>query len=414
MTPILAWTGIAVFAGAGFFFALAEAALFSLGRWRARQLASSHPGRATHVAELLTRPQDLLATLALGGALAHGGLLAVGIWMAMSGKWPFWTTLILLVVAILFVMEVLPKTLAVRRAAQWSLRVAPLVRFFILVLGPPRRIGQRAVTGILDVALRGRKPTKRGVSDSEYEELLEMAAQQGALEETEKELILEIIKLDTRTAKEAMTPRPQVACVSDEMSVEEMIAEARRHKHRRLPVYDETPDTIVGTLDTRKLLLHPDSELEDVIDPPSFVPETMNLLQLLTQLQKNTHGMAIVLDEFGGTDGVITVEDILEEIVGDILSEGEREEPEAQRQGRGRWKVKGSMRLDDFRETEYADLPDVPDIETMGGLLTSLLEIVPTPGQSARFGPLELTALACDERRVLELQVARKRRTKRK
>ena len=410
MTPALAWTGIAVFAGAGFFFALAEAALFSLGRWRARQLASADPGRAARVAELLTRPQDLLATIALGGALAHGGLLAIGAWMALSGKWPFWPTLVSMVIVILFLMEALPKTLAVRRAAQWSLRVAGPLQFLVAVIGPVRTVGQRAVDAILRIVLRGRPPANRGLSDSQYGELLEMAAQQGALEETEKEFILEIIKLDTRTAKEAMTPRSQVASVPDDMPIEEMVREARKHKHRRLLVYDETPDTIVGALDTRKLLLNPDSDLEHVLDPPAFVPETMNLLQLLTRLQKDKHGMAIVLDEFGGTDGIITAEDILEEIVGEIRSEGETEEQEAQRQGRGRWKVKGSMRLDDFRETEFPELEDVPDIETMGGLLTSLLEIVPNPGQSTTFNGLELTALTCDERRVLELQVVRKKK----
>jgi len=410
MTPALAWTGLACFAAAGFFFALAEAALFSLGQWRARQLASADPGRAARVAELLTRPQDLLATLALGGALAHGGLLAIGAWMALSGIWPFWPTLAGLVIVILFLMEVLPKTLAVRRAAQWSLRIAGPLQFLVAVLGPVRGIAQRGVDAILRVALRGRPPATRSLNDAEYEELLEMAAQEGALEKTEKDLILEIIRLDTRTAREAMTPRSQVASVPDDMPVAEMIAEARKHRHRRLPVYDETPDDIVGTLDTRKLLLNPDSDLEDVLDSPAFVPETMNLLQLLTRLQNDRHGMAIVLDEFGGADGIITVEDILEEIVGEIRSEGEKEENEAQRLGRGRWRVKGSMRLDDFREREFPQLEDVPDIETMGGLLTSLLEIVPSPGQSAQFNGLELTALVCDERRVLELQAAKKRR----
>jgi putative hemolysin len=413
MTPALAWSGLAIFAATGFFFAIAEAALFSLGQWRARQLASADPGRAARVAALLTRPQDLLATLALGGALAHGGLLAIGAWMALSGEWPFWTTLIGLITVILFLMEALPKTLAVRRAAQWSLRIAGPLQFLVAVIGPVRGVGQRLVDAILRLTLRGRPPANRGLSDAEYEELLDMAAQDGTLEKTERDLILEIIRLDTRTAKEAMTPRSQVAAVPDDMPIADMIEEARRRRHRRLLVYDESLDAIVGTLDTRKLLRNPKSELEAVLTPPAFVPETMNLLRLLTRLQNDQHGMAIVLDEFGGTDGIITVEDILEEIVGEIRSEGEKEESEAQRLGRGRWRVKGSMRLDDFRETEFAELGDVPDIETMGGLLTNLLEIVPSPGQSAQFSGLELTALACDERRVLELQVARKKGARR-
>lgn len=406
MTPALAWTGMALFAGAGFFFALAEAALFSLGRWRARQLASDDRKRGALVVRLLARPQDLLATLALGGAVAHAGLLIVGLWMALTGQWPLWWTLGSLALVILFGVEVLPKTLAVRRASQWSLLVAAPVSVFLKLIGPVRKVAQGLIDGLLRIRSKSASPTQTGVSDSEYEELLEMATQQGALAVEEKEIILEIIKLDQSTAKEAMTPRAQLDCVSDELSVEEMIREARKHKRRRLPVYDETPDTIVQVLDTRKLLLHPDADLEEVLETPSFVPETMNLLQLLTSLQRQKRGMAIVVDEFGGTDGVITIEDILEEIVGDIRSEGETAEQEMQRQGRGRWRVKGSMRLDDFRD-EYPGLEDVPDIETMGGLLTNRLEMVPVSGQSTIVGGLRLTALDCDERRVFELQVER-------
>ena len=110
--------------------------------------------------------------------------------------------------------------------------------------------------------------------------------------------------LDKRTAKDVMRPRAQMDSIPDDLSIEEMIAAARRCKHRRLPIYDETPDTVVGILDTRALLLDPQIDLADAIEFPSFVPETMNLLQLLKSLQRQQRGLAIVLDEFGGTAGV--------------------------------------------------------------------------------------------------------------
>ena len=143
-----------------------------------------------------------------------------------------------------------------------------------------------------------------------------MAYQQGTLAQSEKEIILQIISLDRRTAREVMKPRSQMAAISDDLSIEEMIAAARKYKHRRLPIYDETPDTIVGILNTRALLLDPQIDLADAIEFPSFVPETMNLLQLLKSLQRQQRGLAIVLDEFGGTAGVVTMEDILEELIG--------------------------------------------------------------------------------------------------
>jgi CBS domain containing-hemolysin-like protein len=195
-----------------------------------------------------------------------------------------------------------------------------------------------------------------------------------------------------------------MACISDDASVEEMLSAARRFKHRRLPIYDETPDTIVGILNTRTLLLDPAVDLADAIEFPSFVPETMNLLQLLKSLQRQQRGMAIVLDEFGGTAGIVTTEDILAELIGKIRSELKQEGFVMEKLGTGRWRVNGTMRLDDFRR-EYPLLGDVPEVETMGGLLMSLLDVVPKTGDTAHFRGMKLTAHATDERRVREVLV---------
>ena len=195
-----------------------------------------------------------------------------------------------------------------------------------------------------------------------------------------------------------------MAAISDDLSIEEMIQTARKYRHRRLPIYDETPDTIVGILNTRALLLDPQIDLADAIEFPSFVPETMNLLQLLKSLQRQQRGLAIVLDEFGGTAGIVTMEDILEEMIGQIRNEGEAEGFVMEKLGPGRWRVNGGLRLDDFRR-EYPLLGDVPEVETIGGLLMSLLDVVPNTGESANFRGLKLTAQVTDERRVREILV---------
>ena len=211
-------------------------------------------------------------------------------------------------------------------------------------------------------------PAPSALTDADYQELLEMAYQHGTLAQSEKEIILQIISLDRRTAKEVMRPRAQMAAISDDLSIEEMLAAARKFKYRRLPIYDETPDTIVGILNTRALLLDPQIDLADAIEFPSFVPETMNLLQLLKSLQRQQRGLAIVLDEFGGTAGIVTMEDILEEMIGKIRQRGGRGGFVMEKLGPGRWRVSGTLRLDDFRR-EYPPLGDVPEVETMGGLL---------------------------------------------
>jgi CBS domain containing-hemolysin-like protein len=339
----------------------------------------------------------------LGNTLASAAMLAVTLWMVLNRAWPAIVTIPGLLALNLFGCEVLPKTMAVRKAEQWALRVARPLALVLIISRPLCRVAQRINAGILKAIPRNIQP-QSALTDGDYQELLEMAYQQGTLAQSEKEIILQIISLDRRTVKEVMRPRSQMAVISDDLSIEEIIAAARQHKHRRLPIYDETPDTIVGLLNTRALLLDPHIDLSDAIEFPSFVPEAMNLLQLLKSLQRQQRGLAIVLDEFGGTAGIVTMEDILQEMIGKIRGEVETEKFVLEKLGPGRWRASGVLRVDDFRR-EYAALGDVPEVETMGGLLMGLLEVVPNPGDSASFRGLKLTAQATDERRVRELLI---------
>jgi len=356
------------------------------------------------VVRLLAEPQDLLAMMVLGNTFASAAMLATALWMALNGRWPPAVTVAGLLALILIGCEVLPKTLAVRKPEQWSLRVARLLLVVQTFSLPLRRVAQYLNTAILNTVIPRTIQPQNALTDADYQELLEMAFQRGTLAQSEKEIILQIISLDRRTAKEVMKPRSRMAAIPDDLSIEEMIVAARKYKHRRLPMYDQTPDTIVGILNARALLLDPQIDLADAIELPSFVPETMNLLQLLKSLQRQQRGLAIVLDEFGGTAGIVTMEDILEEMIGTIRGELESESFVMEKLAPGRWRTSGTLRLDDFRR-EYPPLGDVAGVETMGGLLASLLDVVPNPGESATFRGLKLTAQTTDERRVRELLV---------
>jgi putative hemolysin len=410
MEPLVAFLGLAVFGAASFFFALAESALFSLAKWQVKQLEERSPRPGALVSRLLQQPQDLLATIVLGNTFANAVMVALVLWMVLTGQGPVFISLVVLLALILFGAEVAPKTLAVRAPDFWAARVARPMMVLQALTRPLREVAQQLNTIILKTVIPKSVKPQTSLSDEEYRELLEMAYQEGALAQTEKETILEIINLDRRTAKDVMKPRSMMAAISDDLSIQEMIAAARKLKHRRLPIYDETLDTIVGVLNTRSLLLNPQMDLEDAVEFPSFVPESMNLLQLLKSLQRQQRGIAIVLDEFGGTAGLVTIEDILEEVIGEIRGEGEPQEFLMERLGEGRWRVSGTMRLEDFRR-EYPELGEVPGIETMGGLLVAQLEVVPAPGESVHFRGLRLTAQQADERRVKELlvEVAKKR-----
>src|SRR5690242_5833203 len=226
---------VLIFAGASFFFALAETALFSLSKWQAQQMAEREGRAGAIVLRLLGEPQDLLATMVLGNTFASAAMLATALWMALHDQWRFVPTAILLLALILIGGEVLPKTLAVRRPERWALRVArPMLLLQNLSL-PFRRIAQAVNTSILRAMVPRTIQSQNALTDADYKELLELAFQQGALAQSEKEIILQIIHLDQRTAREVMRPRSQMAAIPDDLSIEEMIEAARKYKHRRLP-----------------------------------------------------------------------------------------------------------------------------------------------------------------------------------
>ena len=410
MEVILSISLIAGFAVASFLFAAAESAFFSLSLWQTRRLAKEHPGRGELVTRLLANPQELISSLALGSTFANCIILGLGLQQIISGStWQIVGYGFLLLGSILGFCEILPKTLAVRSPEKWALRLAKPVWVFQKFALPVRSVSQSLVDLAIKVCVPDKIKPNPNVSDEEYAELLDWAYQQGVLDRSERDTMLEIIQLDRRTAEDVMKPRSEMASIDDDLTLDEMIAAARKHKFTRLPIFDETPDTIVGVLNTRKLLLNPKADLADAIEFPSFVPASMNLLDLLRSMQRQRRGLAIVVDEFGGTAGLVTVEDILEEMVGEIRDEGEKAEFTVEKLDRNRWRVNGVLPVEDFQKV-YPALKGLQEVDTMGGLLVALKEVVPRVGESATIDGLQLIAVVADERRVRELVVKRSNR----
>jgi putative hemolysin len=396
------WYGIAaamvLAAGCSFFFALAESALLALGRFRARQMLEDKPEAGKRIAPLFAEPDDLVAALAFGNTVSNAFIIGISAW-ALAHSWLMALAAFALV---LIGCEVVPKALGVRSPEFWAVRVAPALQRIVAATRPFRRIAQAIDNAILGLVVPKSLKAQPLIAEEEYQDLLNMAQQQGALGRSEKEMLLQILTLDQRTAGDVMKSRSQITCVSDELSREDMIEAARRIKHTRIPVYDETPDTIVGVLNARGLLLNPNADLEEVIEFPSFVPQSMNLLYLLRSLQRQQRGIAIVLDEFGGTAGLVTMEDILEETLG-RFQQPEKQGTVLERLQPGKWRLSGTCTLDEFRR-EYPALPEVNDVDTVGGLLIQEMEYVPAAGESVTFRGLRLTARAVDDRRVRELE----------
>jgi CBS domain containing-hemolysin-like protein len=353
---ILAAFVLLALAGVGFFCALAETALLSLGRWQVRQWQQGN-GTGALAARLLERPEELLSALSLANTVANGMVIVTCVRLAGGLGWNLWWTLAVAFLAVLIIGEILPKTLAGRAPERWALRVAPSVALLQWITQPLRRLAQRAIETVMGWFFPS-APQPQPITDEEYRELLDLAVQHGALGSSERDIIAELITLDRKSARDVMRPRATMAAVADDLSPEELIATARRFRHRRLPVYDETPDTIVGVLNTQQFLLDPEHRLEESVEFPSFVPETMNLLQLFQALQRQKRNLAIVLSEFGAVAGVVRMEDILAELLGEMSSDAARRGFVFEKLGPGRWRASGSMRLDDFRR-EHPALPDV-------------------------------------------------------
>ena len=394
---------LVIAAACSFFFALAESALFALGRFRARRMLEDNPEHGRKLAPLFNDPEDLVATLAFGNTLANATLIGLVVWiLARSYRNEFLTGAIALVV-ILVGCEVIPKALGVRAPEFWSLRTSAAVNIFLRLTRPIRRIAQAINSTLLRLVIPKSIKSQPVISDEEYQDLLSIAQQQGALGKAEKDMILQILALDKRTAGDVMNPRSQISCISDDLSKEEMLEAARRIKHTRIPIYDETPDTIVGVLNARAFLLNPSADLEEVIEFPSFVPQSMNLLHLLRSLQRQQRGIAIVLDEFGGTAGLVTMQDILEETLG-RFGRKDSSKPVVERLAAGKWRVSGLCTIDEFRR-EYPTFPENDEVDTMSGLMVARMEYVPTAGETVSLDGLKFTATQVNERRVLEMEV---------
>jgi CBS domain containing-hemolysin-like protein len=230
-----------------------------------------------------------------------------------------------------------------------------------------------------------------------------MSEEEGALQEEEADIIGEIIKLGHKTAKDCMRPRVDSFILPDDLTNEEVITHLKEKRHRRVPVYADTPDQILGIIDAKLFLLDPSEHYTEKLIAPSFVPETMRALELLKLFLTHPQDMAVVVDEFGGTEGIITMEDMVEEILSDALPQGGVDvslyiEPLEN----GKFLVSGNARLDDL--SEYLGFRiDAEGIDTIGGLIFTRLGYLPPSGTKLEIPRLAVTVRRTGRKRIEEV-----------
>ncbi len=251
------------------------------------------------------------------------------------------------------------------------------------------------------------------LSEAELEQVIDAGTRSGAIDKTEHELIKSILQFSDITAKEIMVPRPDIVALDLKAPRDVIIRRVIEEGYSRLPVYQGSIDRIVGIIyskDLLSLLEHRDLIiLQDIVRPPYFVPESMKVSALLREFQQRKVHMGIVVDEFGGTEGLVTMEDVIEEIVGDILDEYDEVKKSVEKASDGSVSIDGAMSIAEFNRQFLAALPEAPEYETVAGYLHSVTGRIPDSGEEIRTPDFVFVILSKSARRIRQVRVIRPR-----
>ena len=393
---LLAWS--ALFSGL-------ETALFSLKSHQLRRLEEKHQSLKDFITIFRENPRRVLNVLLLGDVFANVPLIILCLFFIWQGplaaRVPAWLAATVIFAIVVVVCDLIPKLLALSAPYRLSALGVYTLKTMMPLLDRVGRILEGASTAIVDRLTPVHLQKRMRLSDEELETLVEIGEEQGTLHEAEGEMIQEIIKLGDKTAKDCMTPRVDTFALSDDLTNEEAIAQLRQRRHRRVPVYADTPDQIVGVLDVKLFLINPEDHYTELMGAPSFVAETMKAMELLRSFLSHAQGLAIVVDEFGGTEGIITLSDIVEEIISDAAPLGDADlyiEPLDD----GRLLVSGNARLDDLSEHLGFEL-EAEGLDTIGGLLFNRLGYLPPSGTRFEMPRLAVTIRRAGRKRIEEI-----------
>jgi putative hemolysin len=391
------------------FFSGTEIALFSLSKLQLRRLRLEHPVQGQIVSELLDQPHRLLSTILFGNTVVNvvAAILGYSILQTLLPGRAETFAVPVMTLLILLCGEVVPKTLVIRSAEFFALYMARPTQWTVGSTSRLRRAAE-ALSAMIErwierwpffamYKVRSGAPT-----EDEYRTLLTVSERAGIVRKEERHMVNQILALEKMQVKEVMTPRVDMQCVDDSLSPSEIAEALRRIKHRRVPIIHETPDTVEGILRVKDFLVNPARDLDEVLELPNFVPETMPVAKLLKSFRKQEHPVAIVVDEYGGTQGMVTLEDVLEEIVGEIEDEFDKSEIMVQKLDGQRYLINGKARLELVNEQCGLAL-QAPDVETIAGWVIAQLGALPKEGEQVRVDNVSATARKVVKNRVGEV-----------
>jgi putative hemolysin len=395
--------------------AAAEAAMTRTSRVRALALEEESRRNAEMLVKIESDPPRYLNAVYLAVMFVQNGsailvaILAENDFGPEDGSGP-WVGIVSFVFTLLYfvIVEAMAKTFAVLHTDRVALTLSPIVWFLGRVLAPPTRL----LIGLANVLLPG-KGLKQGpfVSEEEIRSMAEVGSEEGSIDEGEKELIHSIFEFGDTIVREVMVPRPDIVAIEDDKTLRDVQALVLSYGYSRIPVYHESLDDVKGVVFAKDVLkaLHQgkqDMPLAEIMRPAHFVPESKRVADLLKEMQKEKFHQALVYDEHGSVTGIVSLEDLLEELVGEITDEYDREEPEVLELGNGTYRVSGKASIDDVNELLGTELPD-EEWDTVAGLMLDLLGRMPERGEETSFRGVNLKAERVQGRRIASVMITR-------
>ena len=379
------------------FFSSSETAFTSLQRIRVEHLVNTKVTGAERVAKMMRRPERLLSTILTGNNLVNTAAAALGTVLAVSvwGEWGILIATIGIAVILLVFCETTPKVIAAHNAERLSIKLARPIEVASYIFTP-------AVLALSSIASRfsklaGGEPVARSlVSAEEIRTMISVGHKEGTVEKDEAEMLHKVFDFGDRPVHEVMVPRPEVVSIEQGSTVADFLALYAESPLSRFPVYQENMDNVVGILSIKDVLMalakgtiDNQSVIDDLIRPSYFTPETKRINELFTEMRDNNYRMAVVVDEYGGTAGIVSLSRLVEEIVGQVGDELAGVEKEYEAINEYTFQIDGSMRIEEANEEMGLELPE-GDYETVAGFILDLLGHIPKRGEQIRYKGLKI------------------------
>jgi len=386
-----------------------ETALASLTEDARHRLTTRSRRMARSLASALERPEVLDQGLLLANILANFPLIVICLVLIDEQPYtnlPAWLSALIVFAVVIFLCEIVPKMAALAFPAQIASLGLPLATRVTRILHPVARACTELGERVADLFAPRREAGGVDLSEAELDTLISLGREQGTLLSGEADIISEIRKLSGEAAKHCMTPRVDLFTLPDDLSNAELPRTLRSKRYRRVPIIGETPDDIVGILEVDAFLVRSDIPYLEQLAPPSYVPETMPALDLLRSFLLNKQQMAILVDEFGGVEGVVTLSDLLDEILPEARG-AVAESLYIETITEDRIVASGDAKLDDLSEY-LGDEIEEEGVETIGGLVLNRAEDLPRQGTRVHLGDWDVTVRRASRKRVREVVISRR------